>query len=296
MSLRSHLTKKQQEKNASWNIIELDYALSWVLAAIGEYPSAKESLIFKGGTCLKKCYFGEAYRFSEDLDFTTDSEIDDGFLDQCVQKIIDTANRLSTNQGEAVLFSWELYEEKMPHPFNQRAYTLRAQFPWHRTPLTKIKIEISRDEKLVFPTQEKNIIHEYGESFSQKIRTYSLEEILAEKYRGILQNLERLKAKGWVRSRVRDFYDVWRILKDFRNNIKLGGFREAFIQKCEIKNIEFNDSQQFFMNSDYLGRIKRDWDQYLSNLIIRLPSFEEIIKELPLLTAQVFDEREVCVT
>ena len=84
MSLRSHLTKKQQEKNASWNIIELDYALSWVLAAIGEYPSAKESLIFKGGTCLKKCYFGEAYRFSEDLDFTTDSEIDDGFLDQCV--------------------------------------------------------------------------------------------------------------------------------------------------------------------------------------------------------------------
>lgn len=28
-----------------------------------------ESWVFKGGTCLKKCYF-ETYRFSEDLDFT----------------------------------------------------------------------------------------------------------------------------------------------------------------------------------------------------------------------------------
>jgi len=27
------------------------------------------SWAFKGGTCLKKCYF-ETYRFSEDLDFT----------------------------------------------------------------------------------------------------------------------------------------------------------------------------------------------------------------------------------
>ena len=28
-----------------------------------------ESWVFKGGTCLKKCFF-ETYRFSEDLDFT----------------------------------------------------------------------------------------------------------------------------------------------------------------------------------------------------------------------------------
>lgn len=292
MSLRTNLSKKQREKNSSWSIIELDYSLSFVLAAIGEYLPAKENLIFKGGTCLKKCYFGEAYRFSEDLDFTTDSGIEDTFLDQCIQEIVEGANKLSKNQGERVIFSWELYEEKMPHPFNQRAYTLKAQFPWHRTPLTKIKIEISRDEKLVFPIEEKSIIHEYGESFSQTIQTYALEEILSEKYRGVLQNLERLKVKGWVRSRVRDFYDIWRILKDFKTNLKLGGFREAFIKKCKIKEIEFESTHQFFINKDYLERISKDWDQYLSNLIIGLPPYQDIIRDLPLLTAQVFDERE----
>ena len=34
----------------------------------------RESWLFKGGTCLKKCF--ETYRFSEDLDFTlTDASI-----------------------------------------------------------------------------------------------------------------------------------------------------------------------------------------------------------------------------
>jgi predicted nucleotidyltransferase component of viral defense system len=32
-----------------------------------------ESWVFKGGACLKKCYF-ETYRFSEDLDFSLRDE------------------------------------------------------------------------------------------------------------------------------------------------------------------------------------------------------------------------------
>lgn len=41
-----------------------------------------ESWVFKGGTCLKKCYF-ETYHFSEDLDFTLRNEehLDEQFLD-----------------------------------------------------------------------------------------------------------------------------------------------------------------------------------------------------------------------
>ena len=54
-------------------IIEKDLVLGWILAGINRHPALAESWVFKGGTCLKKCYF-ETYRFSEDLDFTlTDS-------------------------------------------------------------------------------------------------------------------------------------------------------------------------------------------------------------------------------
>ena len=50
-------------------VVEKDYVLGWVLAGIYRQTALAESWIFKGGTCLKKCYF-ETYRFSEDLDFT----------------------------------------------------------------------------------------------------------------------------------------------------------------------------------------------------------------------------------
>ncbi len=47
--------------------VEKDYVLGWLLTAISSHAELS-NWIFKGGTCLKKCYF-ETYRFSEDLDF-----------------------------------------------------------------------------------------------------------------------------------------------------------------------------------------------------------------------------------
>ena len=60
-------------------VIEKDYVLGWVLAGIYQHTALSEAWIFKGGTCLKKCYF-ETYRFSEDLDFTvTEPSMGPGF-------------------------------------------------------------------------------------------------------------------------------------------------------------------------------------------------------------------------
>lgn len=37
--------------------IEKDYVLGWLLAGIANHPELFDKWIFKGGTCLKKCYF-----------------------------------------------------------------------------------------------------------------------------------------------------------------------------------------------------------------------------------------------
>jgi predicted nucleotidyltransferase component of viral defense system len=50
-------------------VIDLDYALVWALHGLATHSDLAAQLVFKGGTCLRKCYFPE-YRFSEDLDFT----------------------------------------------------------------------------------------------------------------------------------------------------------------------------------------------------------------------------------
>ena len=50
-------------------VIEKDYLLGWLLAGITHHEQLAKTWVFKGGTCLRKCYY-ETYRFSEDLDFT----------------------------------------------------------------------------------------------------------------------------------------------------------------------------------------------------------------------------------
>ena len=50
------------------NVVEKDYVMGWLLMEIAQHPLLNK-WAFKGGTCLKKCFF-ETYRFSEDLDFT----------------------------------------------------------------------------------------------------------------------------------------------------------------------------------------------------------------------------------
>ncbi len=47
------------QARAEWQldigVIEKDYVLGWVLAAITAEPALSERWIFKGGTCLRKC-------------------------------------------------------------------------------------------------------------------------------------------------------------------------------------------------------------------------------------------------
>lgn len=50
------------------SVLERDYCLAWLLSSLAE-SDLRGKLAFKGGTALKRCYFGD-YRFSEDLDFT----------------------------------------------------------------------------------------------------------------------------------------------------------------------------------------------------------------------------------
>ena len=38
-------------------VVKKDYALGWALAGIYAHPDLEDSWIFKGGTCLGKCFF-----------------------------------------------------------------------------------------------------------------------------------------------------------------------------------------------------------------------------------------------
>ena len=67
--LRRRLEESRTHANLPWEAMERDYVLSWLLAGLANQKELQKSLVFKGGTCLRKCYGRD--RFSEDLDFST---------------------------------------------------------------------------------------------------------------------------------------------------------------------------------------------------------------------------------
>jgi len=67
--LRTRLQEARQRLGVPREILERDYLLSWILAGIDEVAVLRDGVAFKGGSALRKCYFGD-YRFSEDLDFS----------------------------------------------------------------------------------------------------------------------------------------------------------------------------------------------------------------------------------
>ncbi len=69
MITRADVVERVSEWQLTEEVIEKDYVLGWLLWGVGADPELSQRWIFKGGTCLKKCYI-ETYRFSEDLDFT----------------------------------------------------------------------------------------------------------------------------------------------------------------------------------------------------------------------------------
>ena len=67
MILQKEIVQKAQEWKVPPNTVDKDYVLGHFLSVVVAHY--KDELVFKGGTCLRKCYIGN-YRFSEDLDFT----------------------------------------------------------------------------------------------------------------------------------------------------------------------------------------------------------------------------------
>lgn len=58
MISRQELLELATQYSLRPDVVEKDYVLGWLLAGIGQHSGFRDTWIFKGGTCLKKCFFG----------------------------------------------------------------------------------------------------------------------------------------------------------------------------------------------------------------------------------------------
>lgn len=276
--LRTRLVQARHRTGVPWDVLERDYVLSWILAAISRHEHLRETLVFKGGTALKKCYFGD-YRFSEDLDFSGLAGVPTGKdMETAIHGVCRAATEL-LDEYAPVQIEWERYTEKEPHPGGQEAFTIRAQLPWQRQAQTRVMVEIAVDEKVLKPPCRRRVIHDYGEPIEAEVQVYGLEEIIAEKLRAILQHQRSLQERGWSRSRARDYYDIWRILGAYQGCLDLTDFERLVRAKSELRGVDFRGPEDFF-DDTMLAYVERTWSQWLGNLVPNLPSFQTVMGQL----------------
>jgi predicted nucleotidyltransferase component of viral defense system len=278
--LRLKIQDEANLKQVPAHVIEKDYALSYVLAGLAKQPELSHSLIFKGGTALKKIFFGD-YRFSEDLDFSVIDAPKDKQLENALTNAISLSKKLLNNHSP---FDIQLKRnpERAPHPKGQDAFNVFVKFPWQPTPLCRIKIEITHDEPVILSPEYKPILHGYEEQIDCVIACYQIEEIVVEKLRALLQTHKKLIVRGWSRPRARDYYDLWCILKNYSSVVDNSRLFKMLDKKCKHRDVSYQNIDDFF-TVELVKEANQHWQATLGVLVRKLPECKHVLDETKLL-------------
>lgn len=179
-------------------VIEKDYALGWLLAGIASEPALATSWIFKGGTCLRKCYY-ETYRFSEDLDFTVVGGGPEK-AEELLPIFSRVADWLREHSGIELTVSEGAFERRVNRRGKETTggrIAFRGPNPTYSLP--NIKIDVTSDEVLFDQPDLRPIEHPYSDQPlpAEGVYCYTAVELFAEKLRALAE-----------RCRPRDLYDV----------------------------------------------------------------------------------------
>ena len=232
------------------SIAEKDYFLANTLKLISESTLAA-NLIFKGGTAIHHCYLDQ-YRFSEDLDFSTNE------------------NKITLKEVKNIFSSVEYLKIKKDFVSEATIKIEKLQYTGPLIQPNSLKIEIDYLQNVLLPAQILPYKNVWGVECC--IQVMDVKEIAAEKIRAMSD-----------RARYRDFYDLFLLLEKYQLNlneiiecIKMKEIRQP-ISKSNIKNNwkVIKTQKQTEMMQIYYSRIVED--QEINKMIDTLP-FKEIKK------------------
>lgn len=243
------------------HVVEKDYVLGWMLAGISAHPALRESWVFKGGTCLKKCYF-ETYRFSEDLDFTLKDEahLDEAFLKQTFAEIGDWIYEQTGIEVPAEKHKFDIYTNPRGSISCQGKISYRG--PVSPRDMPRIKFDLTADECLVLPPVRQRVYHPYSDEPDGGIDvlSYAYEEVFGEKVRALGE-----------RTRPRDLYDVVNLFRNDDARPSPDVMHDVLRQKCEFKKIAVPTLADLEPHRQELMGL---WENMLAHQLPILPPYE----------------------
>jgi predicted nucleotidyltransferase component of viral defense system len=266
MISRTRLNELAQEWGVSERVVEKDYVIGWLLWGIGTEPTLRQEWVFKGGTCLKKCYI-ETYRFSEDLDFTIlpGGPFLPGEVAPLFARILERVNQAS---GIDLAARPPVFKQRGSWPAAEGRIYYRG--PRQTPNVESIKIDLLASERVVRPTALRAIAHPYADPLPapDSVRCYRFDELFAEKIRALGE-----------RCRARDLYDVVNLYRRRDLQIEPAVIARALAEKCSSKGIPAPTFASIEA-SPLRGELASEWQNMLEHQVLRLPPFVHFWQEL----------------
>jgi len=257
---QKEINKIATQNRVSDRQIEKDYVLSWLLFAISKNKILYNTLVFKGGTVLKKAYF-EDYRYSEDLDFT--------LIDETIsnEQIFTEFNHLFEFIKEEANIDmridpkkWTIHESGSPQFYIDYIASLQGSMGSR-----DLKIDITRGEILETEIEVKSIFRNYYDLEEEfNLQCYSLAEVLIEKMTALMGRTEP-----------RDLYDFWYLTE--AEQIEITDYLFEFQNKAHRKKQNPKKFMEKVLSKE--TAFKRDWEKKLVSQIHDLPKYEEVFRE-----------------
>ena len=266
MQLKAKIKNISKEKNISAQLVLQNYMMERFIERIS-LSDFQDQMIIKGGLLISSIV-GLDSRATMDIDMTLKGKpVNEAF-------ILDYINEISRiNINDEVKFDVVSITEirEMDDYFGFRV-SLIAGIGTMKIPL---KIDITTGDKII-PSE---ISYEYPlmfENRSIKIKAYNLETILSEK-------IETIISRGNQNTRMRDFYDVYILLKLKSKNIDYNILRLA-IEETSQKRDSLNlllKYKEIISNIENNNEMLVRWENYRNSFnYARTIDFNEICKLL----------------
>lgn len=258
ISLLSNRLAKQGGTRLREDVLERDYCLAWLLASVAE-SDFRAALGFKGGTALKRCYFGD-YRFSEDLDFTLLEPMPSEELKNRLVPIY-----AAVREASGITFTFDREDRQL----HANSYTFYLRYVGPLPSGNDVKVDVTVREHLAFPLDERAVLRGY-EEFSdlpenRLIQVYSLAEIATEK---------TIALADPARNEPRDLYDLWLLTSN--EGVELSPLVDAMSEKLQFRGKPFAGIAAAIRNKE--ARLRALWSRRLAYQMVMLPEFDEVFR------------------
>ena len=269
------------DRAAEWalrpDVVEKDYVLGWMLAAIGRNPEASVHWVFKGGTCLKKCYV-ETHRFSEDLDFTlrTAAVYSAEGLEAVLRDLAAAVEELTGIRCPADQVLIRSRKDKQGRPtFEGR---IAYQGPLAVPSWPRVRFDLTMHETIVEAVEQRPVFHPYPDELpaGMSVGAYPLTEITAEKTRALFE-----------RTLPRDLYDVVFLLENGFATLDIRRLRSVFTAKCAAKGLAVPSASEMVAEINASVELRSEWENMLGHQLPELVPLDNLLPRVPSLLAWI---------